>query len=239
VSKDDIYGPTRYRLVVYSVAQRNQRVIVSDLPGDQAGGNGQRVDWNKIGIIDSAFLNLETPNVLSLFIYDKEGKTLFSNHFDTFDSPPCNLGNMWSRWVNNGKQPVVYFCDDTHQFLLNPISRELNETSMQLELYSSNAPNMLSLFPSFGEDEYVWHLANKGQVVKDIDTIRGKRHLDWYALDKIAISPDGQQVAYLNDKGLVLYDLSGQATPVPIKLNKGQKIAWIGWGPTDWRMREP
>lgn len=231
-----------YRLVTYNLAQKLRRVIVAALPLDQEnghnGGDVAPVDWGQSGIVSFAYAGL--------YIYDAEGKQLFfGKKFDPgFDACSTLLGVPQARWVKDGDKTYVYFEDCSHPtqvLLVDSLTYQPSEPPGQLEIYNLNAPDQLSLVPTFDDKQNVlWQVLAPGQPGHTLDLKQaGLNGPPISALDRIAISPDGQQVAYLSDNGVMLYDKNGHTTPVDIKPNADQGIAWIGWGPVGLRIRHP
>jgi dipeptidyl aminopeptidase/acylaminoacyl peptidase len=237
VPKMTIAGRSLYRLVSYDLVQRRQRVVVANLPGDQQITHGQPVDWSERGIADAAIGGAQDASPVTLYVYTAAGKLLFTKAFQTEPRP---VGDTLARWVSTGTKTVVYMCDDTHQYLLDPISRKQSETTGQLEIYSALAPGGLSLFLTLDDSGFVsWHIAAKGQAIKDLDVKKTRLHIYGNTFDTVTIAPNGQQIAYLADKGVFIYDATGETTPVEPGLTEDQEITWIGWGPTALRLRQP
>lgn len=231
-------GHIPYRLVVYDVAKRSQRIVVADLPGDQQITNGQPVDWGERGITDAANSATDEPIRTTVYTYDADGKHLFTKAFD--DTSPCLLGGVASRWVKNGTDTVLAVCINYQTILLDPTSGKQTELSADFELYNPDVPDALSLILTAGENGGAqWRVAVPGQSDHEIDAVSATMYMTADALDTVAISSDGQQVAYVGKDGLYVYDRNGEITKIPVSLEKDQELIWLGWGHMAWRIRQP
>jgi hypothetical protein len=233
-------APVPNRLVVYNLAQRKQQVIVANLPGNQQITHGQEVDWGDPGIANVVFpVPFDTTySATDVHVYRTNGNPLFSQRF--LKSSPCRVGNRSNLWIKEGSKTFLAVCiisGHERHVLIDPLTHRQSEMSGQLELYSPNAPDALSIFSTVDKDRFVsWHIASKGQAVRDI-AWRKNQPSDYELHEPVAISPDGRQVVYLEGKQLFIYDQSGQATPVQIPGKESQDVIWAGWGPTAWRIR--
>src|SRR5260370_5738576 len=105
-------------------------------------------------------------------------------------------------WVDSGGKKFLYVCDYTHQFLIDPTAYKHSDLTGQIELYSPNAPDALSLPVTLNEDgNGSWQVAMKGKLLKELDVRKTRLTGDLDSFDSVTISPDGQQVAYVTDNG--------------------------------------
>jgi hypothetical protein len=238
-------GPTPNRLVIYNLEKKKQQVIVANLPGNQNITHGQEVDWGDPGIANVVFPVPfdQTFEITDVYIYRTNGTLLFRQRL--YGSRPCLIGNRDSQWVKGGSKSLLDICIDfvdnennERQVLIDPLTLRQSELSGHAELYSPIALDALGIFSAVGGDSVVtWHITFKGQIVKDI--VWGSTRNDFYAFrDRVAISSDGQRIAYhVNNRDLFIYNQNGQTIAVQLPLGKSDTISWIGWGPTAWRIR--
>jgi hypothetical protein len=228
-------GRIPYRLVVYNVAKRSQRIIVDDLPGEQQITNGQAVDWGEGGITYAAVSAAVEPLKTTVYIYDADGKQLFTKVIP--ESGSCLLDGVASRWVKNGAGMVLAVCIDYQPVLIDPVTGKQSELAGAFELYNPELPNALSLVATAAENRAIqWHVVTPGQPDHELDALSTAMYLTAEALNSAVISPDGQQVAYVGKDGLYVYDRSGEINKIAVTLEKKQQVLWLGWGHNVWRI---
>jgi hypothetical protein len=121
--------------------------------------------------------------------------------------------------------------------LIDPATGRQSETAGSLELYSLTASRGLSVVMTQDiNGSAFWHIAPSGMILFDLEVKDIPVNANPSALDMVAISTDGRQVAYVSDSGLMLYEESRLPVSVDLTLSRDQEIAWIGWGPTGWRI---
>lgn len=226
-----------YNLVKYDVAQKNQQVIVPDLPGTQGITNGQAVDWGQAGIVDFAL-----PDNL-VIVYDANGKELFHTQLDASFTACLVSPENSARWVMDGSTPSIYVQDcstPSSLTLIDPATGTQSQNDGKLELYSLTAPSGFSLLMTQDSNrDVLWRVIAPASPATDLDVRKASVNSNPSALDMVAISQDGRQIAYLSDSGLMLYDGTGPAVPIDVLLESSQEISWIGWAPTGWRINSP
>jgi hypothetical protein len=227
-----------YSLVSYDLEQGSQQTIVAELLGEGGITDGRRVDWGLSGIVDTALVDN------SLILYDTNGTEISRTSLDpNLRICPIGPSGLLARWAMVGSNPLIYLrsCSrPSSQFLIDPLTGSQTQTSGRLELYSLAAPGGLSLFMTEdSNDDVLWHVAAPDGTISDIDARKSAVDDSPPALDLVAISPDGLQVVYLSDAGLMLYNGNSQPVLIDVPLEAGQEINWIGWGSTGWRIGQP
>lgn len=231
-SDGNITGFDGYQLVAYHLDTNRQRVVVHNLPGIRGLVDGTVVDWGSAGFTFYGF-NGTDPFI---YLYSSDGKLLVQ-HVMTSSKPCDDPPALWAIWVTDHDQQYSYFSDcsgpSRSGILIDPMTGQITQTSGVLERYSLSAPDAMSVFLTSTKDAIHWNLAIPGKAAIDLSV-----DSTYYSpLDLVAIAPDGRQVAYMSNKGLMLYDWDGQSKPVNIKLKENQDVEWLGWGPTGWRLR--
>lgn len=234
-SDGTLTGFDSYQLVAYELDTQRWHVVVPNMPGVNGLVDGTVVDWSTTGF---TFYG-SSGNAPTIYIYSADGKLLVQQALRAYN--PCvDEPVLRATWVTDHNRLYVHFFGDCSkpspdEFLIDPVTGHVSQTSGVLERYSPSAPDGMSLFSTRVDDKAqpIWNLVipGKSPVQLDIDTTY------YSAVGLVAIAPDGRRVAYLSHDALMLYDSDGQIRTVGIKLKENQDIEWIGWGPVGWRIR--
>jgi hypothetical protein len=218
-TSDGSFAGYEQHLVVYDIARKRQTVILKDMPAYNGITGGDAVYWGESGIavlINPGAGEPTDPSTPTLFLYDSAGKLLLRQPLDTVDTKDRWYDFAWAK--DGPKEFGLIYTEDqsSGSLLFDPQTGQVTTLSGRIEHASATAldgihltyDDGLNILPP-GKDPV--HIADSTVA---------------------AISPDGQQVAYITGeddeaKGWIYHD--GQT--MPLSLKPGQKLTDLAWGP--------
>lgn len=221
-----------YTLAIYDVAGNTTRRIDLKLPAQygvpaapQLAGSSRFLAMRSTVFATDAKGSATGQD--SLLIYDTQG-TLVST---------AKIGLLTEfTWIKyQGRDYVAAVSISSPETLTNPHwilveaqSGRIGELPGFPELYNPVVADSLGLVPKSLGTAPDWQIIAPGRPLAQLGTID-----DVYAISSVlAISPDGQQFAYVKDGTVYVYS-AGQA----IKVGATEASA-LAWGPVAWRVRE-
>jgi hypothetical protein len=220
------------QLVVYDVAQKNSLIIVPELPEQYGVPTALDVRWGKRGIaVWSTTAATDSAGKVqvedALLLYNRDGKLLNT----------INIEALYEfEWIINGdteflatlsKGPPNQPLDETQWLLVDPESGRIFGMPGTPELYSLSAPDGLSITLSAMEAAPDWEIRQGIMTQFALGTVD-----DVYAFSHaIAIAPDGQQIAYVQQGAAYLYR-DGKTVKIA-----DSDVGAVVWGATGWRVR--
>lgn len=206
-------------MVVYDLGQQTQKVILKDMPSYNGINGGDSVYWGESGIallIPPGAGDPPDPPTPTLYLYNSAGKLLLQKSLDPGDA---QNSFYFFAWIKDGQKELgLIYAEDQNSgsLLFDPKTGQVTKPSGRIERASANAPNGIHLF--FDADGLNILPPGKDPVhVKDSTMA--------------AVSPDGQQVAYIageGDDAKVWVYRDGQT--IPISLKTGQRATELAWG---------
>jgi Tol biopolymer transport system component len=220
------------QLVIYDVDTKQTRVIVAQLPPHRniEGTTNPIISttvWGPGGIaVQVASVGLDYG--FSVYVYTPDGKLLSQTSDDT-----SGLGFDSSQmiWIKNGNTNMITTVNGAQ--LIDPLTGNLYTNPGTNELYAPKASHGLSLY--FGSDagndaSTNWMVVRDGKVVQVLTGIIITSNFG------AAISPDGQQVAFM------VYQGQGSSGTVSM-FRKGKpydlgvtSVNGLSWGASAWRV---
>lgn len=216
-------------LVVYTVATRTARTIVTDLPPFYGVPSSLLVRWGAGGIAVETVTQVKPGDVNAeggLQVYDPAGKLLSSAKFGSLTD---------FLWIRADKRDLLAVhsngpADKPYTIgkwlLFDPAASQVSDMPGVPELYSLAAPDGLTLFPASTAIDTGWNIGLPGGG--EVPLLADKKA---YGLPFAAISPDGKQVAFSVQGKASLYT-DGRVTQI-VPDNAGG----LAWAPLGWRVR--
>ena len=218
------------QLVVYDLATQKSRVIVDDIP-QAAGEGGSTLDpsWGAggIAIVNSLTVNPSpTDFATDLTVYAPDGTLIAHKGFKVDQSTAQTF------WINDsGKNYIAHGAYDsasgiTKWSLFDPATpANLIDMNGVPEMYSVSAPNGATIYEG-AQDSWFSNVGGLPSKVADAKSV-------YYLTSAFAISPDGQQIAYVNyEPGTVTVAANGKSSIVA-----PDSATAVVWGATAWRVR--
>jgi hypothetical protein len=220
------------QLASYDMATGETSLIVPELPPQYGVPVTSDVKWGDGGIALVSYEASETPNpLLSIIVYDPQtGNVVGELEFPEGYGLGTGEGVWDVFWVDDGGEEAlgIVFLDDHFEVYYPEIGT--SEQVKGLELYSLPASeDAVSLLyaPVLGE--------GNDWAIREGDTFTAlPTSPELYELSKLAISPDGDAAAYVDDQVYVWRD--GAALPVPMTelANLFDPVSLV-WAPLGWR----
>ena len=213
------------QLVVYSLDTRTESIVSPMLPAQSGISGVLPTSWGTPGI---AILSL-TPHgpgnssaEQAILIFDIKGNLLSK----------ITLAQIYEfAWVKDSDQTFLAMLGKTADnsaaqwLLVDPVTSRIFSMPGVPEMYSLLAPNGLSVFPTILGVAPEWEIAGTGRSkLGNIDDVYVFTHA-------LTISPDGQQIAFIQQGAAYVYT-DGQLAKVA-----NADAAGLGWGPVGWRVR--
>jgi hypothetical protein len=220
------------QLVTYDLEHQTEQVIVASLPEQYGTTSALPLAWGNTGI---AVWSITGKT-------DSFGKVAFQDTLLVFDAQgkavsAINVDNLYEfTWINDigkeylgvlAKSPSSQQVQGTQWLLIEAISGRVFAMPGVPEMYSLLAPNGATVYPASMGTAPDWQIAAPdGASVKlgNVDDVYAFTHT-------LTISPDGQQVAYLQQGSAYVF-ATGKATKIAPSDANG-----LGWGPIGWRVR--
>ena len=219
-------------LVTYDIATGEPTAIVPELPMQYGVPSSINVVWGETGIalISQVYTGAINPT-FSIPVFNADSGEIVGQ-LDFPEEYGANAGEGVTSifWVNDGGNEAlgIVFLDDHFEVFYPEIGT--SERVNALELYSLSSPNgpMSLVFGPFQRVTNSW-AAREGDTFTELPSDH-----DLYHVIDMAISPDGDAVAY--EDGQVYIWSGGQAVPVPgtTPENEFQGFS-VAWGPLGWR----
>jgi hypothetical protein len=233
VAQNGQMSPTP-RLVVYTLATKETRVIIANLPpqGSYEGSIPMAVKWGSRGIAVKQ-LTIKTDQGLesfnTLWVYDPNGSLISQS------SPYPGMADfVWIDDQSNAYLGILTYLDKgTPKNFWQFVDPLTGSTSSQIpggvpELYSVNAPSGTTIRPASVDLSGAWIIENTS--TNQSFTIESPLGINYPLLNRVGISSDGGQVAYM-DSANVVVTTGNSLSNVPV----ASPTALI-WGPTAWRI---
>src|SRR5258708_2905246 len=204
------------QLVIYDIAHKSSKIIVPRLPPQYGVPGALQLQWGTPGIaIWSVTSSTDAKGQFAvqnnLLLYDTAGKQLSILY----------VGEIYEfGWIKDGdrdylatlgkgsaNQPV----DQTQWLLIDPLSGRVFGMPGVPEMYSLSAPNGLSLFAASVSTVPDWQIGAPGQT----GAKRGALDDVYTFSHAVSISPDGRQVAYVQQGGGYIYTQTKVTRIVP------------------------
>ncbi len=228
---------SHYQLVVYDFASGQQTAIVTNLPFPFADAGFipvHEVLWGDRGILVRNVAVSETTSEFEehAYLYAPDGTLIH----DTLIGSSATEWVSRADWVMNvGQQYLGLIYASGRRYLVDPATGDQYEMPAEPELYSTVTPNN-SATAFVGTST-----AADGNIVNTWTAVYPSRQqeqmLNFTGESRnIAISSDGQSLAYISDAVYVWQN--GTATRVPG--TEGIASPWnvsLVWGPNAWRVR--
>jgi hypothetical protein len=121
-----------------------------------------------------------------------------------------------------------------HWVMIDPTNGKLSLMSGVPELYSLTAPSGVSaaLIDPNPSQENRWRITWSGKVPTYLENVN-PAGLDGLPLPVIAISSNGQEIAYVDEQGHAFISDDKQNTAI----SAPEKVLGLIWGKTAWRVR--
>jgi hypothetical protein len=226
-----------YRLVVYDFMTGTQSVIVSGLPFPFADGGFipvHEVLWGNRGILvrNVAVNNLSAEFEERAYLYAPDGTLIHE----------MVIGSSAAEWVynvqwtmSNGQQYLGLVYPSGKRYLVDPATGDQQDMPALPELYSTLTPGgsatafVGASVDASGGVSNTWTAVYPDRQQDQMLSFAGEPK-------SIAVSPDGQAVAYISDAVYVWRN--GSSTRIPG--TEGIASPWevgLVWGPNAWRVR--
>lgn len=215
------------RLVVYTLDSKTSRVIADNIPqAAQSIPTPLKVEWGVPGLaVENIVATPSDPSGVqdTITVYDTSGKRLST-------APIARMSEFG--WIRNGAQDTIAVLANDEQgnpgwLLMDPLSGAITEMSGVPEMYSTTAPDGLSLYVGSMGSAPNWQIAAPGQQIARLGSID-----DVFVFSQaLAIAPDGQSLAYVKGGDLFIYT-EGAVSKVGIS-----DVASLAWGSVGWRVR--
>src|SRR5262249_7602867 len=135
-------------------------------------------------------------------------------------------------WLKDGQKDYIAILaqgpenaplSEPQWLLVDPNSGQIAGMPGVPEMYSLNAPNGLSLYPTTMSTAPEWQIAGVGKL-GNVDDVYAFSHV-------LGISADGQQIAYAKQGAAYVYN-NGKTTKIA-----PSDVHGLAWGPIGWRIR--
>lgn len=207
---------------VYDLATETSTIIVEGLSsGDMLGAEGPPLIWTTEGI--SAIYNLMFQQYI--VTYSPDGEQISNVDIGFTGVELMQFIPVWQ-----GERQYVAIEDITNQWSLVDVQLgQILPMNGVPEMFNLNAPaNSLGAFALRTADyEQQWYVASANGEPQPVD----------FAPVAVAISPDGNRVAYLEDDAVYVWQGSEVQYLSPTGYD-GIPIRQIYWGQPAWRIRE-
>ncbi len=218
-------------LVVYTVATRTARTLVTDLPPYYGVPSSLPVRWGAGGLAVETVTQAKAGDVTvegGLLVYDPNGKLLSSAKFGIL------MDFLWIR-ADTRDLLAVHGNDKAEKpytvgkwLLLDPATGQVSDMPGVPELYSLAAPDGLTLFPASPALDTGWNIGLPGGG--EVPLLADKKSVSGW-VPFAAISPDGKQIAFSVQGKASIYS-DGRVTQI-VPDNAGG----LAWTPLGWRVR--
>ncbi|MEP7286882.1 MAG: hypothetical protein ABI947_14085 [Chloroflexota bacterium] len=218
------------QLIIYNIEKKIDTVIIPTLTFSQCNlPVPPQVQWSESGIaVWSKTVTADGKGGAdALLIFDSEGNLLSTITVD---------GLYEFAWMKDGdkeyigalvKGPSNQPLDQTQWLLIDPLSGRLFGMPGTPELYSLSSPGGISLFIDSIGVAPEWEIARPNKSIDKLGNVD-----DVYAFTHtLAISPDGQSIAYVQQGAAYVYS-DGKATKIA-----PSDVSALAWGATGWRVR--
>jgi hypothetical protein len=227
----------RYQLVVYNFTTGTQAVIVSNLPAPFADGGFipvHEVMWGNRGILvrNVAVNAVSADFEENAYLYAPDG-TLIHTTLIGSSATEWAFNMQWTLY--NGQQYLGLLYPSGKRYLVDPATGDQQDMPALPELYSTLAPaNATTALVGPSVDSSGGVTSSWAVVTSDRQQ---EQPLSFGGEPKsIAVSPDGQAIAYITDAIYVWQN--GSVIQVPG--TAGIAAPWdvsLAWGPNMWRVR--
>ncbi len=223
------------RLVVYHFDSGQRAIIQPNLPVPYVDAGNfaiAQIEWGQSGIalINSSFNNATGQFEQVVYLYDPGGALLQEILVGSSNTQSV----LDLHWTSRDDQEVLAVLrGDGAWEILDPASGQITDAPAAPELYTPHAdPSAATLITGIEGTRLLWSVINPARSSTAPLGFGGFPA-------QIAISPDGQTVAYMSDAVYLWRD--GALTRVPGTEHIGQQTGSLGgpglvWGPVAWRI---
>jgi hypothetical protein len=229
-----LYDTQVHQVMIYSPQQGTTTSFVLPLAMENVPfPTALQIEWGAPGLAIMHTLDMSVG--ATIYIYSADGEPLFSTE-------PMPLSYPWFTWVEDGNEEYIGTIDiqtsDTTTIgnlliwtLIDPQTGQIYVPDGVPELYSKSAPDGISIYSVTTEEEgTVWHVAKQGTSIGTLEDMLYPA----FFINQLAISPNGTQVAYRTQMGVMITD---GRTQQGVAIEDDNQRPLLTWGATGWRIR--